>query len=94
MRVKFTDNFDYVIHRSKSGTPLQTAAYKASDDPITVKRDHGEAAVLAGAAVEVMDGAVSASVDVREASDRAAKPKGGPVKSGVVYVTGEKGGEK
>ena len=75
MRVKFTAPFNYVIHRSKSGTPLQTAAYSASDEPITVKRDHGEAAVAAGVAVEVTDGAVSATVNVQDDSDRAAKPK-------------------
>jgi len=75
MRIKFNDKFDYVIHRSKSGTPLQTAAYSASDEPITVKREHGEAAVAAGVATEIADGAVSATVNVRDDSDRAAKPK-------------------
>lgn len=75
MRVKFHDKFDFVIHRSKSGTPLQTAAYSPSDEPITVKREHGEAAVEAGVAVEITDGAVSATVNVRDDSDRAAKPK-------------------
>ena len=93
MRVKFTDRFDFVIHRSKTGTPLQTAAYSPSDEPITVKREHGEAAVEAGVAVEITDGAVSATVNVRDDSDRAAKPKGGAVKSGVAYGDGEKGEE-
>ena len=80
MRVKFTDRFDFVIHRSKTGTPLQTAAYKASDEPVTVKREHGEAAVAAGVAVEVDEVAV-----------RDGKPRGGAVKA--VYGDGEKGGE-
>ena len=53
MRVKFTAPFDYVTLRTKSGTPRATIAYGASDEPQTVKREHGEAAVKAGKAIEV-----------------------------------------
>lgn len=58
MRVKFTSPFDYVTLRTKSGTPRATISYKPGDEPITVKREHGEAAVLAGKAVEVQEPAV------------------------------------
>lgn len=59
MRVKFTSPFDYVTLRTKQGTPRATVAYKASDEPQTVKREHGEAAVKAGKAVEVDEPAKS-----------------------------------
>jgi len=52
MRVKFTAPFDYVTLRTRSGTPRATVAYQPGE-PITVKREHGEAAVAAGKAVEV-----------------------------------------
>lgn len=58
MRVKFTAPFDYVTLRTKSGTPRATVAYGVSDEPQTVKREHGEAAVKAGKAVEVDEPAV------------------------------------
>ena len=92
MRVRFLSPFDYVTLRTKQGTPRATVAYQPGE-PITVKREHGEAAVEAGVAVEITDGAVSATVNVRDDSDRAAKPKGGAVKSGVAYGDGEKGEE-
>ena len=69
MRVKFTAPFDYVTLRTKSGTPRATIAYGASDEPQTVKREHGEAAVEAGKATEV-----------KEPHKRVDKPgKSGPV---------------
>lgn len=55
MRVRFLSPFNYVIHRNKSGTPLQTASYSPTDETITVPRAHGEAAVSEGKAVEVAE---------------------------------------
>ena len=53
MRVKFLDRFDYVTLRSANGTPRATVAYTPTDEPMTVPRAHGDAAVAAGKAVEV-----------------------------------------
>lgn len=51
MRVRFLKDYDY--------TPLDdfriTVAYKASNEPLTVKREAGEAAIKAGRAEEVVD---------------------------------------
>lgn len=47
MRVRFTANFDWRPRRQV------IFAFKASDEPITVKRACAEAAIAAGAAVEV-----------------------------------------
>lgn len=58
MRVRFTDCFDYVTLRSANGTPRATVAYRVGDEPITVPRAHGEAAVAAGKAVEIDEPAV------------------------------------
>jgi hypothetical protein len=55
MRVRFLERFSYVTHRSVNGTPRASVAYPASREPVTVPRDHGEAAVKAGAAVEVKE---------------------------------------
>ena len=55
MRVKFNSAFDHVTLRSKSGTPRATVAYQQGDEPITVPREHGDAAVAAGAAVEIKE---------------------------------------
>lgn len=91
MRVRFLSPFNYVIHRNKSGTPLQTASYSASDEPITVKRDHGEAAVLAGKAVEVDEPATVD--DAREKIVRAMKSKSKPseMAAGVIHEPGTDG---
>lgn len=53
MRVIIQKPFDYVMKRNSSGSPLATVAYKPSAEPLTVKREHGEAMVKAGAATEV-----------------------------------------
>lgn len=58
MRVRFLDRFDYVTLRSANGTARATVAYRAGDEPITVPRAHGEAAVAAGKAVDVDEPAV------------------------------------
>lgn len=55
MRVRFLDRFDYATLRSANGTPRATVAYRQGDEPITVPRAHGEAAVAAGKAVECPD---------------------------------------
>lgn len=73
MRVKFTSAFDYVTLRTKSGTPRATVAYGVSDEPQTVKREHGEAAIAAGKAVEVDEPAVRD--DGREKLTRQIKAK-------------------
>ena len=52
MRVRFLDRFDFVTLRSANGTPRATVAYRVGEEPITVPRAHGEAAVSAGKAVE------------------------------------------
>lgn len=55
MRVIIKKPFDYVTKRNTSGSPLATVAYKPNPDPLTVKREHGEAMVRAGAATEVKE---------------------------------------
>jgi len=75
MRVKFTSPFDYVTLRTKSGTPRATVAYQPGE-PITVKREHGEAAVKAGKAVEVDEVAVrGGKVDAPFASTEKGPPE-------------------
>jgi hypothetical protein len=59
MRVRFTQPFDFVTLRSKTGTPRATVAYKPSDEPLTVPAAHGEAAVAAGVAEIVSEPAKS-----------------------------------
>lgn len=61
MRVIFTENFDYVTLRAVNGKPRAMVAYKADPEPQTVKREHGEAAVKAGAATEVKEPAKRAA---------------------------------
>lgn len=53
MRVIFHTDYDYVTLRAKNGKPRAMVAYKAGPDELTVKRDHGEAAIRDGAATEV-----------------------------------------
>lgn len=84
MRVKFTAPFDYVTLRTRSGTPRATIAYGASDEPQTVKREHGEAAVLAGKAVEVDEPAVRAD------DEKPGRAKGGLVTGKGPFIVGEK----
>ena len=67
MRVTITKPHDIVTKRNASGASLSTVAYKPTTDPITVKRDHGEELIAAGAAVEVVE--------------RAKRPAGGAVDS-------------
>lgn len=55
MRVIIKKPFDYVTKRNTSGSPLATVAYRPNPDPLTVKREHGEAMVKAGAATEVKE---------------------------------------
>lgn len=55
MRVIIKKPFDYVTKRNSSGSPLATVAYKPNAEPLTVKREHGEAMVRAGAATEVKE---------------------------------------
>lgn len=55
MRVIIKKPFDYVTKRNTSGSPLATVAYKPNAEPLTVKREHGEAMVRAGAATEVKE---------------------------------------
>lgn len=71
MRVRFLDRFDFVTLRSANGTPRATVAYRVGDEPITVPRAHGEAAVASGKAVEIAEPAV------REAIVRAVKTRAG-----------------
>lgn len=58
MRVVFTDKFDFVTLRAKNGRPRAMVSYSPDKEPQTVKREHGEAAVEAGAAKEVKEPAV------------------------------------
>lgn len=55
MRVIIKKPFDYVTKRNASGSPLATVAYKPNAEPMTVKREHGEVMVKAGAATEVKE---------------------------------------
>ena len=73
MRVRFTDRFDFVIHCSKTGTPLQTASYSPTDEAITVPRTHGEAAVKAGKAIEMPDDVAVRTEIVHQVKTRAKK---------------------
>lgn len=57
MRVIIEKPFDYVTKRNSSGSPLATVAYRPNAEPLTVKREHGEAMVMAGAATEVKESA-------------------------------------
>jgi hypothetical protein len=59
MRVRFLKPFDFVTLRSKTGTPRATLAYKPGDEPQTVPKEHGEAAVKGGYAEEVSEPAKS-----------------------------------
>lgn len=55
MRVTITKPHDIIVLRSKAGTPMSTVAYTPTTEPVTVKREHGEEMVSAGAAVEVKE---------------------------------------
>ena len=55
MRVIIHKKHDIVVARSPAGSPLATVAYKLNAEPLTVKREHGEALVAAGAATEVKE---------------------------------------
>lgn len=54
MRVTITKPHDIVTKRNAAGTPLATVAYTPAVN-LTVKREHGEAMVKAGAATEVKE---------------------------------------
>lgn len=69
MRVTITKPYDIVIKRNASGAPLSTVAYQPTNEPITVKRDHGEELVAAGAAVEVVERARRKPEEARDGSD-------------------------
>ncbi len=73
MRVRFLDRFDVVVLRSANGTPRATVAYRPGDEPQTVKREHGEAAVAAGKAIEVPDEIAVRTEIVRQVKARAKK---------------------
>ena len=55
MRVIFHEPFDFVTLRAKNGKVRSMMAYKPGPDALTVKREHGEAAVAAGKAKEVKE---------------------------------------
>lgn len=83
MRVIFTDRFDFVTLRAKNGKPRAMVAYQPGAEPLTVKREHGEAAVAAGVATEVKEphkrvdgGAVKAKYDKRETGAETVAPAG------------------
>lgn len=65
MRVLFSKPYDHVTLRSRSGTPRATVAYQPGE--VTVPREHGDAAVAGGYAVEVdappRGGRVTGAVD-------------------------------
>lgn len=73
MRVRLLDRFDFVTLRSKTGTPRATVAYAPTDEPITVPRAHGEAAVAKGVAVETPDEPAVREEIVRQVRSRAKK---------------------
>lgn len=55
MRVTITKPHDIVTARNAAGTPTACVAYTPTNEPITVKREHGEELVAAGAAVEIAE---------------------------------------
>ena len=55
MRVKILKDYDLVIKRGAKDRPLAVAAFKKSDEPLTTKREWGNALVEAGAAKEVKE---------------------------------------
>lgn len=55
MRVTIHKPHDVVTLRKKNGTPRAMVSYTPHKDPITVKREHGEELVAAGAATEVKE---------------------------------------
>lgn len=66
MRVIIEKPYDVVTKRNAAGTPLASVAYNPTEEPITVKREHGLELVRAGAAKEV-----------REPAKRPAEPDNG-----------------
>lgn len=57
MRIKVTKPYDLHINVNDKGRPLATVAFTPSDEPITVKREWGEALIAAKAGVEVKESA-------------------------------------
>lgn len=55
MRVKIIKDYDLVISSGPNGRPVAVAAFKKSDEPLTTKREWGDALVKAGAAEEVKE---------------------------------------
>lgn len=55
LRVKILKDYDLVIKHGEKDRPLAVAAFKKSDEPLTTKREWGEALVKAGAAEEVKE---------------------------------------
>lgn len=55
MRVKILKDYDLVIKRGAKDRPLAVAAFKKSDEPLTTKREWGEALIKVGAAEEVKE---------------------------------------
>lgn len=55
MRVIFSEAFDFVTLRAKNGKVRAMVAYQPGPDTLTVKREHGEAAVAVGKAKEVKE---------------------------------------
>lgn len=83
MRVIFHEPFDFVTLRAKNGRPRAMVAYQPGPDALTVKREHGEAAVAAGKAKEVKE------TVKRDAMEKVAKQvaERGAVAHGVVDLT-------
>lgn len=80
MRVQITENYDY------RWPSRAVSAFKASEEPITVKQTVGAALVAAGAAVEV-DG-TDAPVEETPASPSAPPASRKPKKTSVPYTKG------
>ena len=80
MRVRITENYDY------RWPSRAVSAFKASEEPITVKKSVGEALVAAGAAVEV-DGS-DAPVEETPASPSAPPASSKAKKTTVPYSKG------
>lgn len=55
MRIKVTKPYDLHINTNEKGRPLATVAFTPSDEPVTVKREWGEALIAAKAGVEVKE---------------------------------------
>lgn len=80
MRVQITENYDY------RWPSRAVSAFKASEEPITVKKSVGEDLLAAGVAVEV-DG-TDAPVEETPASPSAPPASRKPKKTSVPYTKG------